>query len=82
VASPFGYWRAGHGAPTPAATGRSVSRRRGEVRRWGPTPTGRSDGDGWDGELPVWIRDKDEGFAGEVALTDRWGFRIVGPGCQ
>ena len=41
-----------------------------------------SDGDGWDGELPVWVGDKDEGFAGEVGMTDRWGSRIVGPGCQ
>ena len=38
----------------------------------GTDETGGAAGVGWGG-------DKDEGLAGEVGMTDRWGFHIVGP---
>jgi len=83
---PFGYWKAGHGAGSTYSCGYWLlglaTARGGQAVGTYADGELSSDGDGWDGELPVWVGDKDEGFAGEVGMTDRWGFHIVGPGCQ
>lgn len=39
-------------------------------------------GTGWDGELPLRIGDKDEGFAGKEGVTDWWVYHNMRPRCQ